>query len=129
MHNSMVSICELIFVENLTKEQYSGNFLPRLSMFSVTRDALNPRMNTEVLRQRLHVIDHYKFRYGAQHTYWVHFALKKYGQRVWTYKFNYLFKGALAYATWRKVQAYNKADSENFLSEVDRTVNYRLPFE
>ena len=47
-------------------------------IFSATRDALNPFLNTESLRNRLWVIDHYKFRYGAAHTYWVHSALQKY---------------------------------------------------
>ena len=88
---------------------------------------MNPRINTEVLRNRLWTIDHYKFRYGAQHTYWLHFALRKASKHMWTYKFNYLAKGALAYMTYAKIQQYNKVDSENLLSEAERSVRFRLP--
>ena len=78
-------------------------------------------MNTELLRKRLWTIDHYKFRYGAKHTYWVHYALGNAARHCWTYKFNYLAKGALAYYTYNQWAAYNKADEENFLSEKQRT--------
>ena len=109
------------FYENLTKEQYAGSqYLPRLSIFNVTRDALNPRVNAEVLRNRLWVIDHYKFRYGAQHTYWVHYALKNAAKNAWTYKFNYLAKGLLAYNAYRAFASYKQADAENFLTESQR---------
>lgn len=127
MLSSMVSISMLTRAENLTKEQYSGAYLPKLSIFSVTRDALNPRMNTEILRKRLWTIDHYRFRYGAKHTYWVHFALQKYGKMLWTYKLNYGLKAVLFYNAYSTYQAYNKADSEAFLGETERTVSHRIP--
>ena len=43
------------------------------------------------------VIDHYKYRYGEQHTYWVHQMMTKVFRNVNNYKFNYLFKAFLAY--------------------------------
>ena len=86
----------------------------------MTRDALNPRVNAEVLRNRLWVIDHYKFRYGAQHTYWVHYSLRNLGRHVWSYKFNYLAKGLLAYNAYRSYAIYQKADSESFMGESQR---------
>ena len=78
-------------------------------------------MNTEKLRNRLALIDHYKYRYGAQHTYWVHYALRNVARNCWTYKFNYLAKGALAYLTYRQIAAYNHAETESFLTEGQRT--------
>ena len=100
-----------VVLENLTKEQYSGsNILPRLNIFNVSQDALNPRMNTELLRNRLWTIDHYKYRYGAKHTFWVHYAMRNAARHCWTYKFNYLAKGALAYLTYSQWAAYAKAD-------------------
>ena len=111
-----------MILENLTKEQFSGsNILPRLNIFNVSQDALNPRMNTELLRNRLWTIDHYKYRYGAKHTFWVHYAMRNAGRHCWTYKFNYLAKGALAFLTYRQMAAYAKADEENFLSEMQKT--------
>jgi hypothetical protein len=77
--NFMVSRIEqlinLIRIENLTREQFSGSFRPRLQIFNSARDALNPHANATTLRNRLWVIDHYRFRYGAAHHYWVHTAL------------------------------------------------------
>ena len=81
---------------------------------------MNPRVNAEVLRNRLWVIDHYKFRYGAQHTYWVHYALRNLSRHAWTYKFNYLAKGLLAYNAYRSFSGYYKADAESFLTETQR---------
>ena len=127
MLSSTVSNSRVTIAENLTKEQYSGSYLPKLSIFSVTRDALNPRMNTEILRKRLWTIDHYRYRYGAKHTYWVHFALQKYGKKLWTYKLNYGLKALLFYNAYSQYQRYNKADAENYLSETERTVAHRLP--
>ena len=90
------------FYENLTKEQYAGSYRPRLSIFNSSRDALNPFVNAETLRNRLWVIDHYRFRYGAAHTYWVHTFLSKTFKNVNKYKFNYLLKAFLAYNVYSR---------------------------
>jgi len=101
----------IAILENLTKEAYSGSsIMPRLNIFNVSQDALNPRMNTELLRNRLWTIDHYKYRYGAKHTYWVHYALRNAARHCWTYKGNYFAKGALALYTYSQWKAYVKAD-------------------
>ena len=81
----------------MTKEQYAGSYRPKLMIFSATRDALNPQLNTESLRNRLWVIDHYKFRYGAAHTYWVHSALQKYFSHINKFRNNYAVKAFLAF--------------------------------
>lgn len=46
---------------------------------------------------------------------------------LWTYKLNYGLKALLFLNCYQQVQQYNKADSENFLSEIERTTAYRLP--
>jgi hypothetical protein len=114
------------FYENLTKEQYAGAYRPRLSIFNSSRDALNPFVNAETLKNRLWVIDHYRFRYGAAHTYWVHTALSRSFANVNRYKFNYLLKAFLAYNVYSKIQTYNQVDEMTFMSETQRG-QHRLP--
>lgn len=87
-------------LENLTSEQYAGAYRPKLSIFSATRDALNPKVNTTKLRNRLWVIDHYRYRYGAHHTFWLHAAMRKYGTHLWKYKVNYGVKALAAFLVY-----------------------------
>ena len=107
----------LINSENLTSEQYAGAYRPKLTIFSSTRDALNPQVNTEKLRNRLAVIDHYRYRYGAQHTFWVHTAMRKHGSHIWKYKFNYGVKAAAFGMIYLSCANYIKDNDENFLSD------------
>ena len=81
----------------MTKEQYAGSFRPKLMVLNATKDALNPKMNAEILRNRLWAIDHYKFRYGAAHTYWVHAALQKFFTHLNKYRNKYAVKAFLAF--------------------------------
>ena len=81
---------------------------------------MNPQVNTEKLRHRLWLIDHYKYRYGAQHTYWVNAAMRKYGSQLWKYKFNYGLKAAGAVMVWNRYQYYQKQDEERFLTDTER---------
>jgi hypothetical protein len=97
-----------------------------LSIFNSSRDALNPFVNAETLRNRLWVIDHYRFRYGAAHTYWVHTFLSKTFTRVNRYKFNYLLKAFLAYNIYSRYQTYKYVDDMTFMSENQRGM-YRGP--
>jgi hypothetical protein len=83
-------------------------------------------VNAETLRNRLWVIDHYRFRYGASHTYWVHTALSRALKRVNTYKFNYLLKAFLAYNIYSRYQTYKYVDDMTFMSENQRGM-YRFP--
>ena len=84
------------FYENVTREKYAG-FRGGLSYFDSSRDLMNPSINTSNLQWRLGMIEHYKYRYGADHTYWVHAVLRRANARVMKYKWNYLAKTFLAY--------------------------------
>ena len=75
----------------------AGQYRPRLMLFNSARDALNPLVNTTTLKNRLWAIDHYKFRYGAAHTYWVNTLLHRSAVHLNKYKFNYGVKLFLAY--------------------------------
>lgn len=122
-HNSMVrKILEIysVSIENLTKEQYAGSFRPRLTIFDSSRDALNPMVNTETLRNRLWVIDHYKYRYGANHTFWVHTLLGKAFGNLNRYKFNYAVKAFLLYSAFSKYQNYRYVNEMSFLTDTQR---------
>jgi hypothetical protein len=89
----------------LTRESYAG-VKPKLIVFSPARDALNPNVNVAALKNRLWTIDHYKFRYGADHTYWVHAGLRRLANNVGKYKFNYIVKAFLAYQAYRQYSNY-----------------------
>ena len=110
----------LYFVENLTKEQFAGQYRPHLTIFNSARDALNPAVNADTLRNRLWTIDHYKFRYGAEHTFYWHTVLRRMGTHMNKYKFNYAVKAFLAYNVYAQVQGYNHQDSNFFLTEAQR---------
>lgn len=111
-------------VENLTKEQYAGQYRPKLSIFSSSKDALNPSLNAEKLKNRLFVIDHYKYRYGVNHTYWVHSALAKSANKLNKYKFNYALKAFLAYNVYSKYKNYKFMDDMTFMSDTQRGEHY-----
>ena len=74
-------------------------------------------VNTETLRNRLWVIDHYKYRYGANHTFWVHTALGKTFGHLNRYKFNYALKGFLFYQAWSKYQTYRYVNEMSLLTD------------
>ena len=87
----------------MTREQYSGNFRPKIQLFNHAQDALNPQVNAIALRERLWYIDHYRFRYGAQHTYWVHTALSKMLKHANRYKFNTAVKALVFYQAFAAI--------------------------
>ena len=91
-----------------------------MSIFNSSRDALNPFVNAETLRNRLWVIDHYRFRYGAQHTYWMHSLLGKAGNKLFKYKFNYALKGLLAYQVYAHYQTLKRMDEITYLTGPQR---------
>ena len=129
--NSMVSptfTSKLIHfhTENLTREQYAGAIRPRFSMFNSARDALNPHANAETLRNRLWVIDHYRFRYGAAHHYWVHTALSKLARNVRTYGLNYAVKALIGYQIYSSLQTYRHVNN-NTLMTTPAKVNFATP--
>jgi len=97
------------FYSNLTKEQYTGTdsaSSSSVSMFSVSRDSLNPRLNMITLKNRLNVIDHYRYRHGVQHAHWPHFLMGRVGNMLWKYKFNYAVKGMAALMVVKSVADY-----------------------
>ena len=106
--------------ENLTSEQYAGAYRPKLTLLSATRDALNPQVNTAKLRNRLWVIDHYRYRYGAQHTFWLHAYMRKQGAKLWKYKINYGVKALAAFMIYNSYQTYCEADETRLLSETEQ---------
>jgi hypothetical protein len=77
-------------------------------------------VNAETLRNRLWVIDHYRFRYGAAHTYWVHTFLSRALNNVNKYKFNYLLKAFLTYNVYSRYQTYKYVDDMTFMTENQR---------
>jgi hypothetical protein len=73
-------------------------------MLSVSRDTLNPLLNTDTLKARLEAIDHYKYRHGVQMAHWPHFAMNRMSRHLWKYKANYIVKGAVVYMLVRDFQ-------------------------
>jgi len=106
--NSMVSSLHYInsHSDNLTKEQYTGVVKRPSSFLSASRDTLNPRLNTETLKNRLRVIEHFKTINGVELAHWPHFALTRFGKHLYRYKFNYAIKGFAAYLIYRDYARY-----------------------
>ena len=115
MLSSTVYKQSLTFVENLTKEQYSGNYRDNLTLRSSSRDALNPAMNLETLKNRLWVSEHYRLLHGVEHAYWPHYVMRNVGGHMWKFKFNYAVKAFFAYQVYREVQNYRYMNSVAFL--------------
>ena len=111
------------FYENLTREQFSGSN-PRLITLNSARDAMNPTLNANTLRNRLWTIEHYKYRYGADHTFWVNSLLRRSSAQVNRYKFNYLFKAVFAYQVYSAYRNYRYVDSMSFMTAGQRGAHW-----
>lgn len=86
--------------------------MPRkLSMFSASRDTLNPLLNTHRLRARLELIEHYRLKHGEFYARWPHFALKRLGANVWRYKCNYAVKAFAAFLVCQEYAQYKHLSS------------------
>jgi len=93
------------FFENLTKEQYSGEFRPRITGLSISRDSLNPLLNAQILKERLALIEHYKAANGGHmFHHWPYYFMKNMGTHMNRYKFNYGLKAFAAYVVYRDLQ-------------------------
>ena len=93
--------------ENLTKEQYTGLVnRERPGILSTSRDTLNPLLNTETLKNRLAVIEHYKYLHGVEHAHWPHFAMSRLGRHLMKYKFNYAVKSFALYMVYRDIALF-----------------------
>ena len=89
-------------------------------MFNSARDTLNPQLNSELVKNRLWVIDHYKFRYGRDHTYWVNAALRNIFTHVNRFKFNYALKTFFAYQMYLKWSQLRYYEDTMFLTNTQR---------
>lgn len=94
-------------------------------MFSVSKDSLNPRMNARTLKNRLAVIEHYRYRFGVEHAHWPHFMMGRTGNKLYKYKFNYAVKGLAAFMLVKAVADYKHINERAFLS-YDKTAEYTL---
>ncbi len=103
------------YLENLTKEQYSGNYRNKLSPMNPSRDSLNPAVNLETVKNRLWVTEHYRLLHGVEHAYWPHYFLRNAGRHLNKYKFNYAVKAFFAYQVYREVANYRYMNSVTFL--------------
>ena len=66
-------------------------------MLNSSRDALNPALNLDTLKNRLWVIDHYRTIHGIEHAYWPHYTMRNVGRHLWKFKFNYGIKAFFIY--------------------------------
>jgi hypothetical protein len=107
----------------MTREQYAGKH-KSMNIFDAHRDALNPAVNTQALKKRLWLIDHYKYRYGADHTYWVHALLRRTASHASKYKFNYALKAFLAFNAYTAYTNYRYVDSMSLMSTLQRGSHY-----
>ena len=103
------------YIENLTKEQFSGNYRDKLAHLNSSRDTINPSINLENVKNRLWVTEHYRLVRGLEHAYWPHFVIRNVGLHLNKYKFNYAVKAFFAYQVYRDVQNYSYRNSVSFI--------------
>lgn len=103
-------------LENLTSEQYTGVVPRSINALTVSRDTLNPLLNTTILKQRLAAIEYYKNLHGARYARWPHYWMSQTAQRLWKYKVNLAVKGAAAYMLYREVQNYRNLNEVSVMS-------------
>jgi hypothetical protein len=81
--------------------------MPRqINALSVSKDTLNPLLNTSILKQRLATIEYYKNLHGAKYAFWPRYWMASMGNKLWKYKANYAVKGVAAYMLYNEVQNY-----------------------
>lgn len=71
---------------------------------SVSRDTLNPKLNLQLLKERLNAIDFYKNQLTYEQRHWPHIVLGKAMRHLWKFKFNYAVKFALFYYAYREIK-------------------------
>ena len=127
-YESMDKLQKAKFYQNLTKEQYTGTDSAAnstVSMLSVSRDSLNPKLNAQTLQRRLAVIEHYRYRFGVEQAHWPHFMMGRTFNALWKYKFNYAVKGMAALALFSAVQDFRNVNSKAFLT-YDQAAVYHM---
>ena len=91
------------YVENLTNEQYQGVVPRQVNALSVSRDTLNPLLNTQVLKNRLAAIEYYNMQHGSLYARWPKHFMAQTAAKLWKYKVNLAVKGAAGYMLYREV--------------------------
>jgi hypothetical protein len=100
----------------LTKEKFSGVSKRPSGILSVSRDTLNPLLNTETLRNRLNVIESYKYMYGVEHAHYPHYAMQRFSKHFMRYKFNYAVKGFALYLMYRDISQFRKMNNQSYVT-------------
>ena len=100
----------------MTSEQYSGIVPRSYNALSSSRDALNPLLNTTVLKNRLADIEKYKYLHGVKYARWPHFLMANTSRHLWKYKFNYAVKGFAAYVVLREIQQYQNLKEKSIMT-------------
>ena len=85
-------------------------------MLNSSRDALNPTVNLETLKNRLWVTEHYRLIHGVEHAYWPHYVLRNVGGHMNKYKLNYIVKAFFIYQAYRANNNYQYLNSVSFLN-------------
>ena len=80
-------------------------------VLSASRDTLNPLLNTTTLKNRLAVIQHYKYANGVEYAHWPHYVLTRLARHTYRYKFNYAIKGFAGYLVYRDISSYRQLKS------------------
>ena len=111
-------------IENLTSEQYSGVVPRQINALSVSRDTLNPLLNTTILKERLTMIEHFKNLHGEKYAHWPHYWMGRHASQLWKYKFNYAVKGFAAYMVFREVQQYRNLSAKTVMSFNDSFASF-----
>ena len=110
------SLTNKLVLENLTSEQYSGVLPRQINALSVSKDTLNPMLNTKILKQRLDAIEYYNTLHGLKYARWPHFWMKQTGNYLWKYKGNLAVKGFFAYMVYREVQNYRNLHQKTVMT-------------
>ena len=72
-------------------------------------------LNTQLLRQRLQMIEHYKYQHGIEIARWPHFFMKRAGSHLYKFKFNYAIKAAALFMVYRDYSQYRYLQTQVFL--------------
>ena len=104
------------YVENLTNEQYQGVVPRQVNALSVSRDTLNPLLNTQVLKNRLAAIEYYNMQHGSLYARWPKHFMAQTAAKLWKYKVNLAVKGAAGYMLYREVQQYRNLSEKTIMT-------------
>jgi len=105
------------FYENLTKEQYSGEYRPRVNPLSASRDTLNPLLNAGILKHRIEMIEHFKLANGGhRYQHWPMYFMQKAGKHMRCYGLNYAVKAFAGYLVYNEIQQYRHLHETTFVT-------------